>query len=327
MSSNLHSVLMIRPCNFRVNQETLENNFFQTKSIQLENDFILNQAIIEFDSLVEKMKASGINVLVYQDDFKHDTPDSIFPNNWVTFHKDQKIAIYPMFAENRRLERSENVIVFLEENNVKINEVIDYSEAEKNNFFLEGTGSMVLDYSEAEKNNFFLEGTGSMVLDRINKKTYCSISERTSENLIDEFCSDFNYMPIIFNSFHTVDSKRQKIYHTNVMMCVGKKYAVICLDSIDNKNERNKVIQSLEDDNKEIIIISEDQLNSFAGNMIELIVNKNSFLIMSQIAYNSLNKNQIERLSKYSKIISSSVDTIEKCGGGSVRCMIAEIFN
>jgi len=307
MSSNLHSVLMIRPCNFRVNQETLENNFFQTKSIQLENDFILNQAIIEFDSLVKKMKASGINVLVYQDDFKHDTPDSIFPNNWVTFHNDKKIAIYPMFAENRRLERSENVIVFLEENNVKINEVIDYS--------------------EAEKNNFFLEGTGSMVLDRINKKTYCSISERTSENLIDEFCSDFNYMPIIFNSFHTVDSKRQKIYHTNVMMCVGKKYAVICLDSIDNKNERNKVIQSLEDDNKEIIIISEDQLNSFAGNMIELIVNKNSFLIMSQIAYNSLNKNQIERLSKYSKIISSSVDTIEKCGGGSVRCMIAEIFN
>ena len=307
MSSNLHSVLMIRPCNFRVNQETLENNFFQTKSIQLENDFILNQAIIEFDSLVKKMKASGINVLVYQDDFKHDTPDSIFPNNWVTFHKDQKIAIYPMFAENRRLERSENVIVFLEENNVKINEVIDYS--------------------EAEKNNFFLEGTGSMVLDRINKKTYCSISERTSENLIEEFCSDFNYMPIIFNSFHTVDSKRQKIYHTNVMMCVGKKYAVICLDSIDNKNERNKVIQSLEDDNKEIIIISEDQLNSFAGNMIELIVNKNSFLIMSQIAYNSLNKNQIKRLSKYSKIISSSVDTIEKCGGGSVRCMIAEIFN
>ena len=298
---------MIRPCNFRVNQETLENNFFQTKSIQLENDFILNQAIIEFDSLVKKMKASGINVLVYQDDFKHDTPDSIFPNNWVTFHKDKKIAIYPMFAENRRLERSENVIVFLEENNVKINEVIDYS--------------------EAEKNNFFLEGTGSMVLDRINKKTYCSISERTSENLIDEFCSDFNYMPIIFNSFHTVDSKRQKIYHTNVMMCVGKKYAVICLDSIDNKNERNKVIQSLEDDNKEIIIISEDQLNSFAGNMIELIVNKNSFLIMSQIAYNSLNKNQIERLSKYSKIISSSVDTIEKCGGGSVRCMIAEIFS
>ncbi|MBT3442627.1 MAG: amidinotransferase [Flavobacteriaceae bacterium] len=307
MSSNLHSVLMIRPCNFRVNQETLENNFFQTKSIQLENDFILNQAIIEFDSLVKKMKASGINVLVYQDDFKHDTPDSIFPNNWVTFHKDKKIAIYPMFAENRRLERSENVIVFLEENNVKINEVIDYS--------------------EAEKNNFFLEGTGSMVLDRINKKTYCSISERTSENLIDEFCSDFNYMPIIFNSFHTVDSKRQKIYHTNVMMCVGKKFAVICLDSIDNKNERNKVIQSLEDDNKEIIIISEDQLNSFAGNMIELIVNKNSFLIMSQIAYNSLNKNQIKRLSKYSKIISSSVDTIEKCGGGSVRCMIAEIFS
>jgi len=307
MSSNLHSVLMIRPCNFRVNKETLENNFFQTKSIQLENDFILNQAIIEFDSLVKKMKASGINVLVYQDDFKHDTPDSIFPNNWVTFHKDKKIAIYPMFAENRRLERSENVIVFLEENNVKINEVIDYS--------------------EAEKNNFFLEGTGSMVLDRINKKTYCSISERTSENLIDEFCSDFNYMPIIFNSFHTVDSKRQKIYHTNVMMCVGKKFAVICLDSIDNKNERNKVIQSLEDDNKEIIIISEDQLNSFAGNMIELIVNKNSFLIMSQIAYNSLNKNQIKRLSKYSKIISSSVDTIEKCGGGSVRCMIAEIFS
>ncbi|MDA0757107.1 MAG: arginine deiminase-related protein [Bacteroidetes bacterium] len=307
MNKNLHSVLMVRPSCFRVNNETLKNNFFQSKINDISNDSILNQAIMEFDSLVEKIKASGIKVFVYQDNLKHDTPDSIFPNNWISFHQNKTIAIYPMFANNRRLERNEDVIVFLEKNNIEINEVVDYS--------------------EAEHNNLFLEGTGSMVLDRINNKAYCSLSERTNENLIDEFCNDFKFIPIIFNSFHTVDSKRQVIYHTNVMMCVAEKYVIICLDSIDNVQERKKVIQSLEDDNKELIIISENQLSSFAGNMIELKVNNDSIIIMSQNAYESLDDAQIKKISKYSEIISSSVDTIEKYGGGSVRCMIAEIFN
>jgi len=298
---------MVRPSCFRVNNETLKNNFFQSKINDISNDSILNQAIMEFDSLVEKIKASGIKVFVYQDNLKHDTPDSIFPNNWISFHQNKTIAIYPMFANNRRLERNEDVIVFLEKNNIEINEVVDYS--------------------EAEHNNLFLEGTGSMVLDRINNKAYCSLSERTNENLIDEFCNDFKFIPIIFNSFHTVDSKRQVIYHTNVMMCVAEKYVIICLDSIDNVQERKKVIQSLEDDNKELIIISENQLSSFAGNMIELKVNNDSIIIMSQNAYESLDDAQIKKISKYSEIISSSVDTIEKYGGGSVRCMIAEIFN
>ena len=307
MNKNLHSVLMVRPSCFRVNNETLKNNFFQSKINDISNDSILNQAIMEFDSLVEKIKASGIKVFVYQDNLKHDTPDSIFPNNWISFHQNKTIAIYPMFANNRRLERNEDVIVFLEKNNIEINEVVDYS--------------------EAEHNNLFLEGTGSMVLDRINNKAYCSLSERTNENLIDEFCNDFKFIPIIFNSFHTVDSKRQVIYHTNVMMCVAEKYVIICLDSIDNVQERKKVIQSLEDDNKELIIISENQLSSFAGNMIELKVNNDSIIIMSQNAYESLDDAKIKKISKYSEIISSSVDTIEKYGGGSVRCMIAEIFN
>ena len=265
MNKNLHSVLMVRPSCFRVNNETLKNNFFQSKINDISNDSILNQAIMEFDSLVEKIKASGIKVFVYQDNLKHDTPDSIFPNNWISFHQNKTIAIYPMFANNRRLERNEDVIVFLEKNNIEINEVVDYS--------------------EAEHNNLFLEGTGSMVLDRINNKAYCSLSERTNENLIDEFCNDFKFIPIIFNSFHTVDSKRQVIYHTNVMMCVAEKYVIICLDSIDDVQERKKVIQSLEDDNKELIIISENQLSSFAGNMIELKVNNDSIIIMSQNAY------------------------------------------
>ena len=307
MSKNIHSVLMVRPSSFRVNNETLKNNFFQSEINDISSDSILNQALLEFDSLVEKIKASGIKVLVFQDDLKHDTPDAIFPNNWISFHQNKTIALYPMFANNRRLERSEDVIVFLEKNNIEINQVVDYS--------------------EAEHNDLFLEGTGSMVLDRISNKAYCSLSERTNESLIDEFCNDFKFMPIIFNSFHTVDSKRQIIYHTNVMMCLAEKYVIICLDSIDNIEEREKVVQSLEDDNKELIVISENQLSSFAGNMIELKADNDSTIIMSQTAYDSLDVIQIKKISTYSKIISSSVDTIEKCGGGSVRCMIAEVFN
>tara|TARA_B110000438_G_scaffold8754_2_gene8700 strand:- start:11207 stop:12130 length:924 start_codon:yes stop_codon:yes gene_type:complete len=307
MNNSLHSVLMIRPSCFRRNSETASNNYFQNQILNINEDKILKNAILEFDNLVSKIKECGIDVHVYQDDLKQDTPDSVYPNNWITFHSKQRIALYPMYAKNRRLERNEEVLQFLKEKNIIINESIDYS--------------------SAEKKEYFLEGTGSMVLDRINKKSYCSISERTNEDLVYEFCNDFEYMPIIFNSFQNHQNKRKPIYHTNVMMCIAKNYCVICLDAIDDKMEREKVIRSLKDDNKEIINISEKQLNLFAGNMIELIKDNKSFLFMSKTAYNSLNKNQLEKLVSHSNLINSSVSTIEKCGGGSVRCMIAEIFN
>jgi hypothetical protein len=307
MKNNLHSVLMIRPASFRTNHETVANNYFQNQILDSNDDKILKNAILEFDNLVSKIEECGIDVHVFQDDLKYDTPDSLYPNNWITFHSKQRIALYPMYAKNRRLERNEEVLEFLEQKKIIINKTIDYS--------------------SAEKKEFFLEGTGSMVLDRINKKTYCSISERTNQNLVYEFCNDFEYKPIIFNSFQNHLNERKPIYHTNVMMCIARNYCVICLDSIDDKNERNTVINSLKHDGKEIITISENQLNCFAGNMIELEKNNKSFLFMSKTAHESLDKIQLKKLNNFSNLIYSSVDTIEKCGGGSVRCMIAEIFN
>ena len=297
---------MVRPSSFRTNVQTIENNYFQNLS-KIGDKETLKKAQDEFDHLVKKIESFDIPVNVFQDDLTYDTPDSLFPNNWISFHKNNKIALYPMFAKNRRLERNENILKFLESNNVKIKSIFDYT--------------------IAEKNKQYLEGTGSMVLDRINKKVYASISERTSEILIDEFCEDFNYMPIVFKSYQSHDNARKLIYHTNVMMCIADKYSIICLDSIDCNIEKNKVSESLKDDGKEIIEISSRQLNSFAGNMIELVYNNHSYLVMSASAYKSLSKEQIIKINKYSKIIFSDVSTIEYCGGGSVRCMIAEIFN
>lgn len=298
---------MIRPSSFRYNHETAKDNYFQNQNFNLNDDIVLKNALFEFDNLVSKIKDCGINVNVFHDDNKEDTPDSIFPNNWITFHENKRIAIYPMYAKNRRLERNEDVFKFLEKNKIFINEIIDYS--------------------SAENKGLFLEGTGSMVFDRLNKKAYCSISERTNEHLIYEFCDDFEYMPIVFNSFHTHENERKPIYHTNVMMCNGTYYSVICLDAIDDKAEMKNVVKSLEDDNKEIITISEEQLKLFAGNMIELRKNNNSFLFMSETAYLSLDNNQLKKLKAHSELKYCSVDTIEKYGGGSVRCMIAEIYN
>ena len=297
---------MVRPSSFRINSQTTSNNYFQ-KTTHLNDAQVLKKACLEFDNLVSLLLSNGIPVNVFQDDLIQDTPDSIFPNNWISFHSNKRIAIYPMYAYNRRLERNDKIIKFIESKGIEID--------------------IINDYSDAENHNLFLEGTGSMVLDRLNKKSYCSLSERTSESLIEEFCDEFNYMPIVFNSYQNINKKRKLIYHTNVMMCVANKYSIICLESIDSKIDKQIVIKSLKDDNKEIIEISEIQLNSFAGNMIELVFENKSFLIMSSQAYKSLTKNQIQKIEKFSKIIHSSVETIENCGGGSVRCMIAEVFN
>ncbi|MDC3221389.1 MAG: arginine deiminase-related protein [Flavobacteriaceae bacterium] len=304
--NNIHSILMVRPSSFRMNSQTASNNYFQ-KITDLNDAQVLEKACLEFDNLVSLLLSNGIPVNVFQDDLVQDTPDSIFPNNWISFHSKKRIAIYPMYAHNRRLERNDKIIKFIENKGIKID--------------------FINDYSEAENHNFFLEGTGSMVLDRLNKKSYCSLSERTSESLVEEFCDEFNYMPIIFKSYQSIDKKRKLIYHTNVMMCIANKYSIICLDSVDSKIDKQILLKSLKDDNKEIIEISENQLNSFAGNMIELVFENNSFLVMSSQAYKSLTKNQINKIEKFSKIIHSNVETIENCGGGSVRCMIAEVFN
>ena len=306
MMSNLHSILMVRPSSFRTNTQTLQNNYFQ-KISDFSDEIILQKTLIEFDNLVNKIRSYGIPVTVFQDDLIFDTPDSIFPNNWISFHSEKKIVLYPMYAENRRLERNENIIKKVESTGV----IID----------------TILDYTKAELNNQFLEGTGSMVLDRKNKKAYASISERTSEILLDEFCDEFNYMPIVFESYQNHGNRSYLIYHTNVMMCVADKYSVICLESIKSEDEKKKVKQSLIDDGKEIIEISSKQLDCFSGNMIELIYNKKSYLVMSETAFKSLSENQISSINNYSEIIYSNVDTIESCGGGSVRCMIAEVFN
>lgn len=236
-----------------------------------------------------------------------DTPDSIFPNNWVSFHENGDIALYPMFAENRRRERREEVFMRLE----------------KEGFLIEN----IVDYTSAEDDGIFLEGTGSLLLDRKNGKAYCALSPRADEELFIEFCEDFDYFPVVFTANQTVDGKRLAIYHTNVMMCLAENFAVICADSIDDKKERKNVLQHLKDDGKEIITITEAQMHQFAGNMLQVRGNDDKrYLVMSKAAHDSLTKAQIAQIEKHCEILSSSLETIETCGGGSARCMMAEVF-
>ncbi len=298
---------MIRPVQFRMNEQTAVNNYYQKTIEHLTPDAVNALAVEEFDAFVQKLQAAGIQVVVVDDTKEFDTPDSIFPNNWISFHKNGTIALYPMFAENRRFERKESVVEAVEEKGFSIKHVVDYT--------------------EAEQENLFLEGTGSIILDREYQKAYCALSPRADEQLFIEFCEDFDFFPVIFSAYQTVNQKREKIYHTNVMMCIGSTFAVICLDSIDDKKERKNVIYHLKKDNKDIIEITEDQVNQFAGNMLQLLGKNNTpFLIMSQSAFDSLRADQLSKLEKHTKIISSSLQTIEACGGGSARCMMAEIF-
>ncbi|WP_334055652.1 citrulline utilization hydrolase CtlX [Polaribacter sp. P097] len=306
MQQTTNSILMIRPVNFRMNEQTAVNNYYQ-EDLSIKNVEINKKAQLEFDNYVNKLKSFGIEVIVISDNLENDTPDSIFPNNWISFHANGTVAVYPMFAENRRLERREDVLEKLEENGFVIENVVDYT--------------------SAEEQNIFLEGTGSMILDRQNQKAYCALSPRADEELFIEFCEDFEYTPVIFTANQTVNGAREAIYHTNVMMCVAETFAVICLSCIDDKKELKHVLKSLKEDKKEVIDISEEQVTNFAGNMLQVQgANNERFLIMSQSAYDCLTKDQINRIQKHCKIISSSLSTIETCGGGSARCMMAEVF-
>ena len=305
MKQSTNSILMIRPNNFGYNEETALDNHYQNQgSLDINSN---ENAQKEFDNMVFNLRQNGISVYVFQDDDINYTPDSIFPNNWISFHESGDVGLYPMYAENRRLERRPEVIKFLEDEGFNIDNIVDYS--------------------SAESENKFLEGTGSMILDRENRIAYCSISKRSNEDLFIEFCEDFEFTPVLFNSYQSVGDKRLPIYHTNVMMCVAMSYVVICLDSIDDKKQRKNVANFINESGKKLIEISENQVESFAGNMLELLNDKgDSILVMSKSAENSLSEIQKNSIKKYSKIISSNINTIEVCGGGSARCMMAEIF-
>jgi len=307
MSQITNSVLMIRPVAFRMNEQTAVNNYYQ-KVLENTTPATVNaKAQQEFDAFVEKLRSVGVNVVVVDDTLEPNTPDSIFPNNWISFHDNGDVVLYPMFAENRRQERREDILDMLEEKGFKIDNIIDYT--------------------SAEEDNIFLEGTGSMILDRENEKVYAALSPRADEELIIEFCEEFYSDPVIFEAYQDTPDGRKLIYHTNVMMCVADAFAVICADCIDDKQERKIVLDHLKKSGKEVIYITEDQVNNFAGNMLQVLgADDKKYLVMSTQAYNSLTKGQINTIEKHCKILHASLDTIEACGGGSARCMLAEIF-
>lgn len=307
MKQTTNSILMIRPVAFRMNEQTAVNNYYQKVLDNLLPATVNAKAQQEFDAFVEKLRSVGVHVIVVDDTLNPDTPDSIFPNNWISFHENADVVLYPMFAENRRKERREEILDVLEDKGFTIENIVDYT--------------------EAEEDGFFLEGTGSIVLDRANAKAYCALSPRADEELFIEFCEDFDMYPVIFEAFQTVNGERKQIYHTNVMMCIGETFAVICSDCIDDKKERKMVLDFLKADGKEIILITEKQVNNFAGNMLEIQgSNDKRYIVMSDSAYQILTPKQKEQLENHAEILSSSLDTIEACGGGSARCMMAEIF-
>ena len=297
---------MIRPANFRMNEQTAVNNHYQKKIAMLPSA-INTKAQQEYDAFVKKLQGIGVQVISVQDTSEPNTPDAVFPNNWISFHENGDVGIYPMFAENRRQEKREDILEIIEEKG----------------FYIEN----VVDYSEAEEEGYFLEGTGSMILDRQNRKAYCALSPRSEEELFIEFCEDFEYTPVVFVANQTVNGKREAIYHTNVIMCVAEKFAVVCLDAIDDKKEKKNLLRHLKSDKKELILISENQVKQFAGNMLEVKGYEDKrYLVMSSSAFNSLNANQLNSIRKYCEILHTSLETIESCGGGSARCMMAEVF-
>ena len=296
-------ILMVRPNTFRSNEQTIINNYFQKNNSKIDNKDVLSKALKEFDDLINIISKNKIEITVVEGNKLNDNPDEIFPNNWIVF-ENNKIGIFPMNALNRRTEINYDLIK-------KINK--------KNNY-------KIFDYSNNAKKKIFLEGTGSVVLDRTNKKAYCGLSERSSKNLFLKFCIDFDYKPIMFHAYHNVNKKRKLIYHTNVMMSIGANNCFICLDSIDDVRERKNVKANIENDNN-LIELSELQINEFAGNVIFLKSTAgDTQIVMSKSAYNSFNKSQISEIEKIGNIIYSPIPTIEKHSGGSVRCMIAEIF-
>ncbi|MGZ3757724.1 MAG: citrulline utilization hydrolase CtlX [Mucilaginibacter sp.] len=300
MNQSTSNILMIRPVNFGFNEQTAGSNAFQNKHHN-EQD-AQTQAAKEFDAFVQTLRDKGVNVIVINDTPEPHTPDSIFPNNWVSFHDDGTVFLYPMQAPNRRLERRDDIITQLQ-GTFKINHIADLS-----------------GFESKEK---FLEGTGSMVLDRPNKIAYACVSPRTDKEVLDAFCQNAGYKAVTFNAF---DENGIAIYHTNVLMGIGTKFAVVCLNSITNNIEKQTVIDSIKSTGKKLIDISFSQMNQFAGNLLEVKNTSGQILIvMSKTAYGAFTDEQKSSLSKYGKLVYADINTIETIGGGSARCMMAEV--
>ena len=298
------TVLMVEPIAFGYNAQTAENNYFQ---VEQKDADIQTKALEEFNNFANKLKSKGINVISIKDTLEPHSPDSIFPNNWVSFHNDGKVVLYPMFAPNRRVERRTDILETLKVKGFEITEIEDLSHFENQQKFLEGTGSMIFDHD--------------------HNIAYGSVSLRLDEELFRQFCTKFGFRPVVFHSYQNAGGERLPIYHTNVMMCVADKFVVICLECIDDELEREKVQEVIKSTQKEIIEISEDQMQQFAGNMLQ-VQNEagEKFLVMSESAYRSLTAQQISAIEKYCEIIYSDLNTIETNGGGSARCMLAEVF-
>ena len=290
---------MIRPAHFAFNKETAANNAFQVK---IDDENVHLKALKEFDAFVSLLTKNNVDVTVVEDTPQPHTPDALFPNNWISFHHDGTLLLYPMYAPSRRAERKEHVLEKIYKHFKVVREI---------------------DLSHYEKNNLFLEGTGSMVLDRDNRIAFACMSPRTDKKVLDDFCSKMNYQPVVFTA---VDSNGLNIYHTNVMMCVADKYVVICMDSIPDSEEKENLVETIQKNGKEIIEINRDQLNHFAGNMLQIENSQGEkLLLMSTQAFQSLSGEQVQKLNEYNRIVHSSLTTIETNGGGSARCMMAEI--
>jgi hypothetical protein len=305
MNQITDTILMVRPRHFGFNPETANNNSFQTNDGNLSRKTISEKARDEFDAFVEKLRAAGIRVLVVEDSEEPVKTDAVFPNNWFTTHQDGTLITYPMFSPIRRTERQEYVIEQLNES-FRIDRRVH------------------LEDKELEER--FLEGTGSMILDRVHRVVYACRSIRTDEGLVDEFCRWMGYEMVLFDAY---DREGIPIYHTNVMMALGLTYVVICMETIRNEEQRMLLTACFDRTGKEIITISLEQMNAFAGNMLQVQSAKDAsknFLVMSEQAYHSLTLEQIARIERHSQILYSSLETIETYGGGSARCMMAEVF-
>ena len=297
------TVFMVRPASFGFNAETAENNAFQVENNERNMEQIAIDAQEEFDTLVNKLRNAGINVIVGLDDPEPIKPDAVFPNNWISFHQDGSVIFYPMYAENRRIERSQEYVQLINKSHV-----VD----------------QLISYTDQERQDQFLEGTGSMLLDRVNKIVYACISDRTHPILLEKWARDRGYKIV---SFSSTDRDDRPIYHTNVIMVLGEHFAVIAEETIKNQSELEIIRTSLEKTGKQIIPITMDQVYAFAGNMLQVksIVGV-PHIIMSDQAYQSLRADQILDLESHGRLIFSPIYTIETLGGGSVRCMLAEVF-
>ena len=298
-------ILMIEPLAFGFNEETAESNYFQQKDDTPAKE-IQQNAHQEYLAMLALLKTNGIDILSIKDTPEPHTPDAIFPNNWISFHRENKVALYPMYAENRRKERRPEIIKLAKPNH----------------------NCEITDYSDAELKQYALEGTGSIILDRKNMIAYAAMSERTQPTLVERFAADFGYQTVLFSAFQNVDDNwKLPIYHTNLMMSIAEQYAIVCLDAISYETERKVLIGKLKTSGKTIIEISEEQMYHYAGNALQVVNNEGeSILVMSQTAYKTLNQEQINQIKSYNKIITPNIPTIERYGGGSVQSMMCEIF-